>query len=97
MAKSLLLITMFFSLAACSSNVSEVNNDKPASFTVEPNSSESIVLTKPVPLYDYMNKDPSASNNDKYCVELSQKVQQLKGKPQRHYAAQKRYEAECKF
>ena len=119
MYKSLLLITIFFLLSACSSNVSEVNNEKPASFTVEPSTSESMVVTEPVPLenavvadpaplesmvvtepvplYDYMNKDPVAPNNDKYCTELSQKVQELKGKPQRHYAAQKRYEAECKF
>jgi len=55
-----------------------------------------MIMAKPAPLYDYMNKDPGAPNNDNYCAELSQKVQELKGKPQRHYAAQKRYEAECK-
>ncbi len=54
-------------------------------------------LKRDLGFYDYMNKDPVAPNNDKYCTELSQKVQELKGKPQRHYAAQKRYEAECKF
>ncbi len=96
MVKYLLVIIIFFSLAACSSNVSEVNNDKPASTSAETSKPERMVVVKPDPLYDYMNKDSGTPNNDKYCAELSQKIQKLKGKPLRQNVVQKRYEAECK-
>jgi nucleoid-associated protein YejK len=55
-----------------------------------------MVVAKPDPLYDYMNEDSAKPNNEKYCAELSQKIQELKGKPQRRYAAQQRYDLECK-
>lgn len=96
MAKSLLLITIFFSLAACSSNVPEPNSAKPSTSNVENSTSDSKVMAKPDPLYDYMNQDSATTNNEKYCAELSKKIQELKGKPQRRYAAQQRYDLECK-
>lgn len=54
-------------------------------------------MLKPEPMYDYMNKDSAPANNDKYCADLSHKIEELKGKPQRRYAAQQRYDLECKL
>lgn len=101
MIKSVSILAVFFFLTACSSNVPEANAKKPAassaaSNVVDTSNSSSSVMLKPALNYDYMNEDKAPANNDKYCAELSQKIVELKGKPQRHYAAQQRYNIECK-
>ena len=45
----------------------------------------------------YLTEKPAqADPRWEHCKELSRKVEALKGKPQRRYAAAQRYEAECR-
>ena len=45
----------------------------------------------------YLTEKPQqADPRWEHCQELSRKVEALKGRPQRRYAAAQRYEAECK-
>lgn len=50
---------------------------------------------KPNPVYQQDNRETLADERDRHCKELSRKIEQLKGKPQRRYAAAERYKAEC--
>lgn len=102
MIKSVSILVAFFLLTACSSNVPEVSTEKAgassaASSAVDTSSSTSSVMAKPDPKYDFMNKDSAPANNNQYCADLSRKIEELKGKPQRRYAAQQRYDLECKL
>ena len=45
----------------------------------------------------YLTEKPQqADPRWEHCRELSRKIEALKGRPQRRYAAAQRYEAECK-
>lgn len=55
----------------------------------------SVLNTEQKPIY---SSSPSISNNSaqsEHCKELHSKIEALKGKPQRRYAAAQRYKAEC--
>ena len=54
------------------------------------------IMFEPDTSLDYLTREPAAVPNqaDK-CDQLAKEVEQLKGKPQRRYAAEQRYQAEC--
>jgi len=57
--------------------------------------SQSIMFDNPTPDYVKSSKDTQSEQQAKHCKELSRKIEALKGKPQRRYAAAERYKQEC--
>jgi len=95
--KYFLMFPVIFQIA-CTSHVDNVENSEPTVINKSSNEIVSEVVTKPDPQYDFMNKDSASADESqsKYCEGLSRKVEELRGKPQRHSAALQRYEYECK-
>ena len=62
------------------------------SFAQQPGS---VMSTGQEPLYSSSPGISKSSKQSEHCKELRQKVDELKGKPQRRYAASQRYKAEC--
>lgn len=54
------------------------------------------IMFEPDTSLDYLTHEPAAvpSQADK-CDQLAKEVENLKGKPQRRFAAEQRYQAEC--
>lgn len=97
MKKYLLMFPVIFQIA-CTSHVDNVESSEPKVMNKSSNEIVSeVVVTKPDPQYDFMNKDSASADDSqsKHCEELSRKVEELRGKPQRHSAALQRYNYEC--
>ncbi len=46
--------------------------------------------------YSYLTEDPAAAGTrSDRCAKLAREVEALRGKPQRRYTAEQRYELEC--
>ncbi|MBV1928067.1 MAG: hypothetical protein KUG81_00940 [Gammaproteobacteria bacterium] len=56
---------------------------------------QSIMFDQPVPEFIKQSDSTAAGDHAKYCKELSKKVDELKGKPQRRSTALEIYRREC--
>ena len=55
----------------------------------------SVMNKEAQPLYSSSPRIESGEERSKHCTKLAKQVEELKGKPQRRYAAAQRYKQEC--